>query len=65
VLVGPGYPGRPWFCSIQETYEGRLWAGGVKKHVSFAEADRDIDGAIEAARCHGHGTDLSEKVGGG
>jgi hypothetical protein len=32
--------------SVQETHEGRIWAGGVEKEVTFAEADRDIDGAI-------------------
>jgi hypothetical protein len=47
--------------SVQETHEGRIWAGGVEKEVTFAEADRDIDGAIDAARCHGHGADSSGK----
>src|SRR5438270_15690 len=50
-----------WFRSLQETHEGRIWAGGVEKEVTFAETDRDIDGAIDAARCHGHGADSSGK----
>ena len=38
-----------WFRGIQETHEGRIRAGGVQKDVTFVDADRDIDGEINAA----------------
>ncbi len=38
-----------WFRGIQETHEGRIWAGGVEKDVTFVEADHDVDHEIDAA----------------
>lgn len=38
-----------WFRGIQETHEGRIRAGGLQKDVTFVDADRDIDGEINAA----------------
>jgi len=30
-------------------HEGRIWAGGVEKDVTFVDADHDIDDQIDAA----------------
>jgi hypothetical protein len=38
-----------WFSAVQETHEGRIWAGDVEKDITFVEADRDIDDKIDAA----------------
>jgi hypothetical protein len=38
-----------WFRGTQETHEGRIWAGGVEKDVTFVVADKDIDGDVDAA----------------
>ncbi|HLQ62397.1 MAG TPA: DUF2255 family protein [Candidatus Acidoferrales bacterium] len=38
-----------WFRGVQETHEGRIWAGNVEKDVTFVEADHDIDHEIDAA----------------
>jgi hypothetical protein len=39
-----------WFRGAQVRHEGRIWAGGVEKDVTFVEeADPDINGQIDAA----------------
>jgi hypothetical protein len=38
-----------WFRKAQERHEGRIWAGGVEKDVTFVEADHDIDDQLDAA----------------
>lgn len=38
-----------WFRGTQVRHEGRIWAGGVEKGVSFVDADHDIDDALDAA----------------
>ena len=39
-----------WFRSTQARHEGRIWAGGVEKDVTFVEeADADLNDQIDAA----------------
>lgn len=39
-----------WFRGTQVRHEGRIWAGGVEKDVTFVEeADRDINDQIDTA----------------
>lgn len=38
-----------WFRGIQARHEGRIWAGGVEKDVTFVDADPDINDQIDAA----------------
>src|SRR5919201_6517109 len=38
-----------WFRGVQVRHEGRIWAGGVEKDVTFVDADPDINDAIDAA----------------
>lgn len=39
-----------WFRSTQVRHEGRIWAGGVEKNVTFVEeSDPDINDHIDAA----------------
>ncbi|TMK46457.1 MAG: DUF2255 family protein [Actinobacteria bacterium] len=38
-----------WFRATQDRHEGRIRAGGVEKDVTFVDADRGIDDAIDAA----------------
>jgi len=41
-----------WFRGTQVRHEGRIWAGGIQKDVTFvdiAEADHDIHDQIDAA----------------
>jgi hypothetical protein len=38
-----------WFRGTQVRREGRIWAGGVEKDVTFVDADHDIDDQIDAA----------------
>ena len=39
-----------WFRGVQTRFEGRIWAGGVEKDVTFIEeADPDINAKIDAA----------------
>src|SRR5512142_2507444 len=41
----------PWFRGTQVRHEGRIWAGGVEKDVTFVDADGDpdLEGRIDAA----------------
>ncbi len=38
-----------WFRGTQERHEGRIWAGGVEKDVTFVDAGHDIDDEVDAA----------------
>ena len=38
-----------WFRGAQVRHDGRIWAGGVEKDVTFVDADHDIDDQIDAA----------------
>jgi hypothetical protein len=38
-----------WFPGAQVRHEGRIWAGGVEKDVTFVDADHDIDEELDAA----------------
>jgi len=38
-----------WFRGVQATHEGRIWAGGAEKDVTFADADHARDDDIDAA----------------
>jgi hypothetical protein len=39
-----------WFRGVQTRHEGRIWAGGVEKDVTFVEVDDSgINGQIDAA----------------
>jgi hypothetical protein len=38
-----------WFRAIQETHEGRVWAGGVEKDATFEDTNHDLDAEIDAA----------------
>lgn len=39
-----------WFRGVTDQYEGRIWAGGVEKDVTFIEeTDADINGKIDEA----------------
>jgi hypothetical protein len=38
-----------WFRGTRERYEGRVWAGGVEKDVTFVDPGHDLDDEIDAA----------------
>jgi hypothetical protein len=38
-----------WFRRARARHEGRVRAGGVEKHITFEDADHDIDDQIDAA----------------
>ena len=38
-----------WFRGAQVRHEGRIWAGGVEKDVTFADADPGLNDQIDAA----------------
>ncbi len=38
-----------WFRGTRTRHEGRIWAGGVERDVTFEDADHDIDDQIDAA----------------
>ncbi len=38
-----------WFRGTRVRHEGRIWAGGVEKDVSFVDADPDLNDQIDAA----------------
>jgi hypothetical protein len=42
-------PNSAWFRGVQETHEGRIWAGGVEKDVTFVDASHDVDGEVDDA----------------
>ena len=37
-----------WFRGTKVRHEGRIWAGGVRKDVTFVDADHDVDAQIDA-----------------
>jgi len=38
-----------WFRGAQDRQEGRIWAGGVEKEVTFVDAGDDIADQLDAA----------------
>jgi hypothetical protein len=38
-----------WFSGTQVRHEGRIWARGVERDVTFGDADDDIDDQIDDA----------------
>jgi hypothetical protein len=38
-----------WFRGTQVRHEGRIWAGGVEKDVTFVDAENAINDEIDAA----------------
>ena len=42
-------PSNPWFVRAKASGTGRIRAGGLERDVTFAEADPDAHGAIDAA----------------
>ena len=38
-----------WFRGTQVRHEGRIWAGGVERDVTFVDAADDIDDQIDDA----------------
>jgi len=42
-------PTAAWFRGTQQRHEGRIWAGGVEKDVTFEDATHDIDDEVDAA----------------
>jgi hypothetical protein len=38
-----------WFRGTLVRHEGRIWAGGVEKDVTFVDADPDLNDQIDAA----------------
>jgi hypothetical protein len=38
-----------WFRGVQVRHEGRIWAGGVEKDVTFVEAGPGVNDQIDAA----------------
>jgi hypothetical protein len=38
-----------WFRGVQETHQGRIWAAGVDKDVTFEDANHNLDDEIDAA----------------
>lgn len=38
-----------WYRGVQETHQGRIWAGGIEKDVTFVDVDHQIDDEIDAA----------------
>ncbi len=42
-------PTAAWFRGTQVCHEGRIWAGGIEKDVTFVDADDDISDQIDDA----------------
>lgn len=38
-----------WFRGVQETHEGRIWAGSLEIDVTFADADHNLDDEVDVA----------------
>lgn len=38
-----------WFRGVQERHEGRIWAGGIEKDVTFEDADPNLNDQLDAA----------------
>ena len=41
--------GAAWFRGVQQTHQGRIWAGAMEKDVTFVDADHGLDDEIDAA----------------
>ena len=37
-----------WFRGAQVRHDGRIWAGGVEKDVTFVDADHTVDDELDA-----------------
>lgn len=44
-----GGPDRPWYRRAKASGAGRIRAGGVERDVTFADANADVQSAIETA----------------
>jgi hypothetical protein len=42
-------PGAAWFRGTQVRHEGRIWAAGLEKDVTFEESDHDLDDELDGA----------------
>jgi hypothetical protein len=42
-------PTAAWYRGTQVRHEGRIWAGGVEKDVTFVDAGHDVEDQIDAA----------------
>jgi hypothetical protein len=38
-----------WFRGVQETHQGRIRAGGIKKDVTFVNVEPDVNDEVDAA----------------
>jgi hypothetical protein len=38
-----------WFRGTQERHQGRIWAGGIERDVTFVDAEHDMDDELDAA----------------
>jgi len=38
-----------WFRGVQETRQGRIWAGRIEKDVNFGDAEPDVYEHVDAA----------------
>jgi hypothetical protein len=38
-----------WFRGTQERHQGRIWAGGIEREVTFVDAEHDMDDELDAA----------------
>jgi hypothetical protein len=38
-----------WYRAVEETHEGRIWAGGVEKDVTFVDAEPSVYDEVDAA----------------
>src|SRR6266446_8763801 len=38
-----------WFRAVQGSKNGRIWAGGLERHVTYEEADPAINDEIDAS----------------
>jgi hypothetical protein len=42
-------PAGGWYRGTQATHQGRIWAGGVEKDVTFVDAGNEVEGEVDAA----------------
>jgi hypothetical protein len=42
-------PTAAWFRGTQVRHEGRIWAGGIEKDITFVNTSHEIDDQIDAA----------------
>lgn len=41
--------GAGWFRGVTATHQGRIWAGGLEKDVTFEEANKSLNDEIDSA----------------